>query len=320
LYLYLSVISATSVISVVKKRIRKGGVMVNPDNTRIGNNKSNVDRTESEKERPDGVPNAEKDFRKVLATEDKYSKTDKKDVKTASKKFRSKDDPLATDMDEGQPQVSSIFSLARRSTDDETEEGGGKQQTTDPMILKVEKDKPKKDSLFALASQKSDRYLSEQTQPDLAYVNPLSTGGSVQSAQIAQKQESTLPARSLQEIVDQIVDEVYTLESKGQTDTVITLKNIPLFDQVKVTVSAYDSANGQLNIEFSNLTQNAKRILDMNLDGLRSALLDNRNITAIPMLITTTIETPRIEQKEGFSQERNREDQENSGQQRRQQG
>ncbi len=68
--------------------------------------------------------------------------------------------------------------------------------------------------------------------------------------------------KQIHEIVNQIVDKVYTLSSNGQTDTVITLKNLPHFEGAVLKVTAFDHASKEFNISFTNLLPEAKSMLD----------------------------------------------------------
>ncbi len=116
--------------------------------------------------------------------------------------------------------------------------------------------------------------VSEQIQPIAQTTEPKPTGGP--------------DYKTIQQIVDQIVDKIYLVKEDGRSDTTIVLKNPPLFEGVKITLSSYESAAGQYNITFENLTQMAKDVLDFqaNRDALRLAL-DNKGVV-VQMFTTTT--------------------------------
>jgi len=98
-----------------------------------------------------------------------------------------------------------------------------------------------------------------------------------------------LIAPQIQEIVDQIVDKLYTLKLDGKSETVITLKHPPLLSGSNVVIKSFASARGEFNIAFENLTQAAKQLLDMqeNQNSLRFALEQKGYVVHI--LTTTTL-------------------------------
>lgn len=161
----------------------------------------------------------------------------------------------------------------------------------------------------------------DQDQPDLSYVNPVSPQVVAVGSVIdpgAQVSPGANAAR-IQEIVDRIVDGIYTLENTGKTDTIITLKNIPLFADARIVISAYDSATKEFNLSFENLRPDAKQIIDINLASLRTALEDKGNVLHI-VTTTTFIEHPiTTSEAEGRSFGREREE-ERGGQKQQKQG
>lgn len=76
--------------------------------------------------------------------------------------------------------------------------------------------------------------------------------------------QSELVAK-IKEYVDLIVNKIYTVKLDGKTDTVVTFnqQNDNLLAGAKLTISSYDTATGQFNLTFSELSPTAKRILDM---------------------------------------------------------
>lgn len=138
----------------------------------------------------------------------------------------------------------------------------------------------------------STRYVEEH--PDLSYINPMNMAGNndVNLAMTAGA-DKALSASNLKEIIDQIVDKLYTVSVEGRTDTTIVLQHPPVFEGVSIIVSSYDSAKGQFNIAFENLTQQAKTLLESHQASLLNAL-DTRGYTVQILTITTLAETPII--------------------------
>lgn len=127
-----------------------------------------------------------------------------------------------------------------------------------------------------------------QEQADLTFVNPLGTPVRSVGEKI---EEFAKPAATtnIQEIVDQIVKELYTIEQAGKTDTVITLQYPPMFKDAQIVVTSFTSAVNEFNIAFENLTAPAKQLLDDNLFSLRTSLEAQGYVNAIHIITTTTI-------------------------------
>lgn len=149
----------------------------------------------------------------------------------------------------------------------------------------------------AVRSKNSDDTQFVEEKPDLASVSQASAVRIPEQITAAEKIETPKPTgpdyKTIQQIVDQIVDKIYVVKEDGRSDTTIVLKNPPLFDGVKITLSAFESARGQYNITFENLTQMAKNVLDFqaNRDALNLAL-DNKGVVVQMITTTTTIDQP----------------------------
>ena len=118
-------------------------------------------------------------------------------------------------------------------------------------------------------------------------------------------------APQLQTAIDQIVNTIYTLQTSGQTDTVITLKNLPLFEGANVVITAFDSARGQFNIAFHNLSQSAQQLLSMQANQaiLRQGLEEKGYFVHIVVVTTNPIESPNLGQQASLSKRDDKEDQ-----------
>lgn len=131
-------------------------------------------------------------------------------------------------------------------------------------------------------------------QPDLTAVNPIA--GLQIAALDTSKNVSPTPIRTnivdMQDLVDQMVKQITILSSSGKTDTMITLKHPPLFEGANLTVTTFNSAKGQFNITFENLSQAAKQLIDMseNQTALKSSLEQKGYMVHILVATTTTIE------------------------------
>lgn len=166
------------------------------------------------------------------------------------------------------------------------------------------------------------RFATEQT--DLSYVNPMIAMANqpIESRVISQP-ERVEPTINLQAIIDQLVDKVVELKVNDRTETTITLKQPPLFQGANIIVTSFDSAKGEFNISFENLTQQAKNVLDMQVN--RESLLDSleKKGYAVHILTTTTLMESRpiiadAQQSREPNRERREPDQGQQQQQRRQ--
>jgi len=147
-------------------------------------------------------------------------------------------------------------------------------------------------SIRPAALNEQDRFSEEQI--DLSTVNPfLATQDANPTQQIQPVQEpKSLVKPDLQQIIDQIISKLYTIEKSGKTDTLIKLKHPPLFAGSGIVVTSFDTAKKEFNITFENLTAAAKQILDLreNQDALKLAL-EQKGYTVHIITATTLSET-----------------------------
>jgi len=137
-----------------------------------------------------------------------------------------------------------------------------------------------------------------QEQPDIAAVNP---NIELQGAQVTKTENVQRPdqVKQIEEIIDQIVNKVYILKQEGKTDTVMTLRYPPMFAGAQLRVTSYDTARGEFNLSFSQLSNEAKAVLDM--QQARNDLqrhLEQRGYTAHIVVVTTEKDDPVIAAEE----------------------
>lgn len=160
-----------------------------------------------------------------------------------------------------------------------------------------------------------------ENRPDASYLN---AGLAVQSEIVGRVSgEKEISRVDMQKIIDQLVDRVVEMRQDGRTDTMITLKEPPLFAGTTLVVTGFDSARGEFNLSFQNLTQAAKNLLDLqvNQDSLKLALQKVGYGVHI-VVATTQIETPIVTEPSRPDTQRDqqrgqeRENREGKGQQR----
>lgn len=94
---------------------------------------------------------------------------------------------------------------------------------------------------------------------------------------------------SMKELIDKLVDTIYTLQSAGKSETVITLKEL---GGAQVTITTFDTAKNEVNITFSKLTQQLETLMQQNRQSLESGL---RNAGVVFHIVTfTTVDTVNI--------------------------
>lgn len=186
--------------------------------------------------------------------------------------------------------------------------------------------KSKESGFPGSTSQESESVQFAIEQPDLSYVNPLTQTGSQIGSSLTENVDKSAMRTNIQEIVDQIVDKLYTLKVQGRMDTTLTLKHPPLFEGAKITISEFDTAKGEFNIKFENLTQMAKELIDVraNQDALKLGL-EQKGLTMHIVIATTYTEVKPIyaegaargarDDREGHPEEQHEKDQNQEGQQ-----
>ncbi len=145
-------------------------------------------------------------------------------------------------------------------------------------------------------------------QPDLTSINPFA---GLQTATIEAGKSVSDPMRTnmveMQELFDQVESQITILSnSKGQTDTTLTLKQPPIFEGASLTVSTDANARGQFNITFENLNPTAKHLIDMtdNQNTLRNNLEQKGYMVHIVIATTTTVENSQVVKAEQFGARR----------------
>lgn len=142
--------------------------------------------------------------------------------------------------------------------------------------------------LIAKKSSSSTPFAQQYVDPreDLTQFNPPPFSlGSITGAEGAVTREGTTAA-AMQALIDQMVDKLSTIKTGDITDTVMSIKNPPIFEGSELVVTSFGTARGEFNISFTNLTQEAKALLDSQRSNLMNALEQKGYVTHI--VVTTT--------------------------------
>lgn len=76
----------------------------------------------------------------------------------------------------------------------------------------------------------------------------------------------------MQLLIDQLLKEISVVTKGDKTETTLILKHPPLFDGAHVVITGFGSAQGEFNIAFGNLTQNAQTVVQQQQQNLLMAL------------------------------------------------
>jgi hypothetical protein len=293
-----------------------------------GKDDASTNRTSNVK--PSGKPNSDKDFKKIMSKKDnrRDSETnDSEDFKTAMEGPIDYD-AIASADENAREQQPSLFDLSKATVKKFPGEVAVKKnpnEETADVINMASADELPMDSPSSVlknlalkekgsskggegklerASKKMDNLETEedkiptrfpQESIDLSYVNPLAYQTTSIEAVGDQKIAAPMPTQKLtmQQLVDAVVKAVSTVETQGKTDTVVTLKQPPMFAGSNIVLTSYESAKGQFNISFENLTQQAQTFMNMqqNKDSLLFAL-QQKGYSVHILAATTQIETP----------------------------
>jgi hypothetical protein len=131
-------------------------------------------------------------------------------------------------------------------------------------------------------------------------VNPMEVAGSVAAAPKPVQASATLQA-----LIEQLVKEITVMTKEDKTETTLTLSQPPLFAGAQVTMTGFDSARGQVNITFANLTQNAQVIVQQQQQNLLAGL-EAKGYQVHIFVATTAVNEPVIAKAEINKDQRGR--------------
>lgn len=299
----------------------EGEIMYNIKITDQGKEESSANRTSSST--PSGAPRTDKDFKKILGQKDnKNGERDSRNAKSTSALDGNTNYEEIVNAEESvKEQQPSLFDLSKgmmkKNIDEETSEVA-KMASSDELPMESpssmfknlalkEKAKAKgstESELKRVGDKKGDDLEAEENKVptpfpresmDLSYVNPLALNNPSVVEIGDQKLEKMLPSQKMtvQQLVDAIVKAVTTVEVQGKTDTIVTLKQPPDFANANLILTSYESAKGEFNIRFENLTPKALMDLQLNQESLLSTL-QQKGYTVHMVITTTQIETPQI--------------------------
>ena len=187
----------------------------------------------------------------------------------------------ARESDEGRKKKAKKFSLDEGKEEKKKKEKVAKEEKSDlPSAFSLASRPPKKafgekkeeydpDEVAAREEvleeeQESREKVKSRERSDFA--RPDSQQEQMANASLAAAQRAAGTAKTSQAQADlmmrMLAKNISIMKSEGKTETTITIKNLPLFNDAKVTITAFDTAKGEYNITFSELSAQAKQLLD----------------------------------------------------------
>jgi hypothetical protein len=261
-----------------------------------------------EVEKPKRPPaNVRKEFKEVLDGENEA--VSEEEFERAAKKLAGHKHPKGFIKAEGQSKPMSLFDLSR-------EVSAHKEPPKDIADLSIDEQASGAfTDVDPLAKKTKFNTHFTQEQTDLSFINPANTQVQpIETSASVQVERTGMHISPIQDIVEKLIDKLFILETKGQTDTTLTLGE-GVFKGTVIVISQFHSANGQLNLAFENLTQQAKALMDAqpNRDQLMLALSE-KGYTVQQFTTTTILEHKPVDIPETgaqFSRPREKEEERN---------
>lgn len=138
-----------------------------------------------------------------------------------------------------------------------------------------------------------DKYLSEHG--DLTSVNPFALGSLYNATTVHATTDSVASVdhsamiATMRELADKVLDGIVEMKQNGDTSTIVTIKNMPLFNDARIVLTTSANAANEFNVAFENLRPDAKQLIDQNLNTLRLVLDDSSYVNAVHILTTSTL-------------------------------
>lgn len=171
--------------------------------------------------------------------------------------------------------------------------------------LASQKASKSKDKISTDPSRARDDNLLAQAQHQQPLVNPM---GEAKAA------EAPRNTSQMKELIDQIVKEMYVVKTGDTTDTVMTIRHPPMFEGAQVKITSFESARGEFNIAFENLSQQAKDLLDsrlnrdslllaLNKEGYNVHIMTTSTTAAAPLYTAQTEQRDQEKEQQGQGQQ-----------------
>ena len=293
---------------------------MNPDNNtlKVAANTNRSDgvsaSSESNQAKPKKPVNAQKEFKDVLSEEDEgssgklLSKDDVEvDEKTSAMLLFSGN--LNAKKEVKKASTMSIFESAGKISEEKALQASlSANMAEKSSILKEVKEEVHESPsvLFGKLSNadeakvlaKKGKFNSQysESQGDISIINtnaPITPTNQINLNAGVKVEQTTSVNSPIHDIVVELIDKLTIIQAKGQTDTVVTLNMPGVFKGTVVVISEFDTAHGQLNLSFENLSVQAKNLIDSlpNREALLVALSERGYI------VQTVVATTQLEHR-----------------------
>ncbi|NGX57951.1 MAG: hypothetical protein K940chlam3_00852 [Chlamydiae bacterium] len=197
-------------------------------------------------------------------------------------------------------ELPSAFSLATTAPKKKIGEKREDEKPADDVAEEELLEKEKKSKQSVQAREKSD--LAQPQMQDQMKASALM--GAEQTGSVAKTSKAQMDL-----LMKLLVDSVTQMKTDGKTETTVVLKHPPLFAGAKLTLTAFDTAKGEFNVTFSELTAQAKQLLDMQQakESLMRHLEEKGYVLHIMVTTTEKEETLLTAEAEKFEREREEE-------------
>lgn len=178
------------------------------------------------------------------------------------------------------------------------------------MLTSLEDSSGKTASMMKLKDEeKMDVNLNAGLQSTIAALSQSANQNPIVGAQGIGTQETAPQTRiaELKSIIDAIVKSITTITQSGKTETVVALKNSPLFDGATIRLTTHDTAPGQYNVTFGNLKPDALNLIQQRqMDGSLETTLAQQGYTVHIVVATSQQDDVILAQQSQQSDEQNR--------------
>lgn len=161
-------------------------------------------------------------------------------------------------------------------------------------------------------------------QMDLSSVNPQAQIAPVAQVDLNNAVTTSAPkpipsSATMYVLLEVLAKEISTMQAGDKTETTVILQRPPLFANAQVQITGFESAKGQLNITFGNLTQNAQHVIEQQQASLLLALETKGYQVHIFTATTLELQNPIASAQQAGQEQQQREREQNQQQAKNQQ-
>lgn len=180
--------------------------------------------------------------------------------------------------------------------------------------IAASKDITAQESVVRETPVKKDNFANPfvQEQVDLSSVNPQALVTPVAAVDLSANITTAAAAKpipataTMYVLLEALAKEISVMRTQDKTETTVILQRPPLFANAQVMITGFDSAKGELNISFGNLTQNAQHVIEQQQQNLLLALETKGYHVHIFTVTTIELQNPIAAQQSGQESQQQR--------------